>query len=109
MQKQGILYGVRHVGDRLIQAQLRCHCFDARSCMQAVTIDDVVCVINSGRHKEKSYDPYTSVSTLQGAWISKASERQRRGRAGRCQQAGPQGLLVSACGWQSTCLPGASL
>ena len=56
--------------------------------MQAVTIDDVVCVINSGRHKEKSYDPYTSVSTLQGAWISKASERQRRGRAGRCQEVG---------------------
>ncbi len=54
---------------------------------QAVTIDDVVCVINSGRHKEKSYDPYTNVSTLQAAWVSKASERQRRGRAGRCQQA----------------------
>lgn len=54
--------------------------------VQAVTIDDIVCVINSGRHKEKSYDPYTNVSTLQSAWISKASERQRRGRAGRCQQ-----------------------
>ncbi|GAB4819950.1 hypothetical protein N2152v2_006996 [Parachlorella kessleri] len=51
----------------------------------AITIDDVVCVINSGRLKEKSYDPYTNVSTLQAAWISKASERQRRGRAGRCQ------------------------
>lgn len=25
----------------------------------AVTIDDCVCVINSGRVKEKSYDPYT--------------------------------------------------
>ncbi len=31
----------------------------------AITIDDVVCVINSGRLKEKSFDPYTSVSTLQ--------------------------------------------
>lgn len=51
----------------------------------AVTIDDVVCVIDSGRLKEKSYDPFTGVSTLQSAWISKASERQRRGRAGRCQ------------------------
>ena len=57
--------------------------------MQAVTIDDIVCVINSGRHKEKSYDPYTNVSTLQATWISKASERQRRGRAGRCQQVPP--------------------
>ena len=51
----------------------------------AITIDDVVCVIDSGRLKEKSYDAFTGVSTLQGAWISKASERQRRGRAGRCQ------------------------
>jgi HrpA-like RNA helicase len=51
----------------------------------AITIDDVVCVIDAGRLKEKSYDAYTGVSTLQTAWISKASERQRRGRAGRCQ------------------------
>mmetsp|Transcript_19169 Transcript_19169/g.45715 ORF Transcript_19169/g.45715 Transcript_19169/m.45715 type:complete len:1156 (-) Transcript_19169:153-3620(-) len=51
----------------------------------AITIEDVVCVIDSGRLKEKSYDPYTGVSTLQSAWISKASERQRRGRAGRCR------------------------
>ena len=51
----------------------------------AITIDDVVVVVDSGRLKEKSYDAYTGVSTLQSAWISKASERQRRGRAGRCQ------------------------
>lgn len=36
----------------------------------AVTIDDITCVINSGRVKEKSYDPYTNVSTLQTTWIS---------------------------------------
>jgi len=51
----------------------------------AITIDDVVCVIDSGRLKEKSYDAFTGVSTLQAAWISKASEKQRRGRAGRCR------------------------
>ncbi|XP_008806703.2 DExH-box ATP-dependent RNA helicase DExH6-like isoform X2 [Phoenix dactylifera] len=51
----------------------------------AVTIDDVVYVINSGRMKEKSYDPYNNVSTLQSSWVSKASARQREGRAGRCQ------------------------
>ena len=49
----------------------------------AVTIDDVVMVINSGKVKENSYDPYTGVATLQSTWICKASERQRRGRAGR--------------------------
>ncbi|GAV60000.1 DEAD domain-containing protein/Helicase_C domain-containing protein/R3H domain-containing protein/HA2 domain-containing protein/OB_NTP_bind domain-containing protein/Ank_2 domain-containing protein [Cephalotus follicularis] len=51
----------------------------------AITIDDVVYVINSGRMKEKSYDPYNNVSTLQSSWISKASAKQREGRAGRCQ------------------------
>uniref|UniRef100_A0ACD5VVA8 Uncharacterized protein n=1 Tax=Avena sativa TaxID=4498 RepID=A0ACD5VVA8_AVESA len=51
----------------------------------AVTIDDVVFVIDTGRMKEKSYDPYNNVSTLQTSWVSRASARQREGRAGRCQ------------------------
>lgn len=51
----------------------------------SVTIDDVVYVIDSGRIKEKSYDPYKNVSTLHSSWISKASAKQREGRAGRCQ------------------------
>ncbi|KAK2976169.1 hypothetical protein RJ640_019455, partial [Escallonia rubra] len=51
----------------------------------AITIDDVVYVIDSGRMKEKSYDPYNNVSTLHSSWISKASAKQREGRAGRCQ------------------------
>ncbi|KAL5057592.1 hypothetical protein RYX36_029196 [Vicia faba] len=51
----------------------------------AVTIDDIVYVIDSGRMKKKSYDPYNNVSTLQSSWISKASAKQREGRAGRCQ------------------------
>lgn len=51
----------------------------------SVTIDDVVYVIDSGRMKEKSYDPYNNVSTLHSSWVSKASAKQREGRAGRCQ------------------------
>ncbi|KAL5057590.1 hypothetical protein RYX36_029194, partial [Vicia faba] len=51
----------------------------------AVTIDDIVYVIDSGQMKKKSYDPYNNVSTLQSSWISKASAKQREGRAGRCQ------------------------
>eukprot|EP00899_Mesostigma_viride_P000705 jgi/Mesvir1/10635/Mv09273-RA.1 len=49
----------------------------------SVTIDDVVYVINSGRVKEKSYDPHTATATLQLEWISRANEKQRKGRAGR--------------------------
>ncbi|KAK4278921.1 hypothetical protein QN277_016695 [Acacia crassicarpa] len=51
----------------------------------AITIDDVVYVIDTGRMKEKSYDPYNNVQTLQSSWVSKASAKQREGRAGRCQ------------------------
>ena len=80
----------------------------------AVTIDDVVCVVNSGRLKEKNYDPYTAVATLQAAWISRASERQRCGRAGRCQPVGgpaplfapwmPDAGLSSRCRVAGACL-----
>ncbi|XP_061357647.1 DExH-box ATP-dependent RNA helicase DExH6-like isoform X2 [Gastrolobium bilobum] len=51
----------------------------------AVTIDDIVYVIDTGRIKEKSYDPYKNLLTLQSSWISKASAKQREGLAGRCQ------------------------
>jgi len=51
----------------------------------SITIDDIVYVLNSGRHKEKSFDAHSAMSTLQTEWISKNSERQRKGRAGRCQ------------------------
>ena len=51
----------------------------------SLTIDDVVFVIDAGRVKEKIYDEETGVGTLQAVWVSKASARQRRGRAGRCR------------------------
>ncbi|KAL6604170.1 P-loop containing nucleoside triphosphate hydrolase protein [Neocallimastix sp. 'constans'] len=49
----------------------------------SVTIDDVVFVIDCGKHKEKIYDPVTNLSNLEVTWISKANSRQRMGRAGR--------------------------
>ncbi|KAJ7559257.1 hypothetical protein O6H91_04G075900 [Diphasiastrum complanatum] len=51
----------------------------------SITIDDVLYVIDTGRHKEMKYDPNNGLSSLQEAWISKASAKQRRGRAGRVQ------------------------
>lgn len=35
--------------------------------------------VDSGRVKEKAYDPFLKLCTLQPTWISKASARQRRG------------------------------
>ena len=49
----------------------------------SVTIDDVAFVVDTGRMKEKSYDPHLKTSTLQPVWISAASAKQRAGRAGR--------------------------
>lgn len=43
----------------------------------------VVFVVDSGKHKEKTYDAHAKVSCLLPAWVSLAATRQRRGRAGR--------------------------
>uniref|UniRef100_A0A3B5AQ11 RNA helicase n=1 Tax=Stegastes partitus TaxID=144197 RepID=A0A3B5AQ11_9TELE len=51
----------------------------------SITINDVVFVINSGKVKEKSFDPLSHVSMLKTVWTSKASALQRKGRAGRCR------------------------
>ena len=49
----------------------------------SLTIEDVTVVINSGKMKEKEYDPYLKLTFLKSSWVSKASARQRKGRAGR--------------------------
>jgi len=51
----------------------------------SVTIDDVTVVINTGRVKEKVYDPHLKLSYLKSTYVSKASANQRKGRAGRTQ------------------------
>ncbi|RUP47114.1 hypothetical protein BC936DRAFT_146116 [Jimgerdemannia flammicorona] len=49
----------------------------------SITIDGVVYVIDSGRVKETQYDPANNMTNLVETWTSRASARQRRGRAGR--------------------------
>ena len=49
----------------------------------SITIEDVVYVIDAGRVKENRYDADARMATLEEAWVSRASARQRRGRAGR--------------------------
>ena len=49
----------------------------------SITIDDVAVVIDAGRLKEKQYDPHVKLAYLKSTWISRASARQRKGRAGR--------------------------
>ncbi|KAI5084872.1 hypothetical protein GOP47_0001041 [Adiantum capillus-veneris] len=49
----------------------------------SVTIDDVVYVVDSGKMKEKQYNPALNMNILRVQWTSQASARQRQGRAGR--------------------------
>ncbi|XP_050211111.1 DExH-box ATP-dependent RNA helicase DExH7, chloroplastic isoform X2 [Mercurialis annua] len=49
----------------------------------SITIDDVVYVIDCGKHKENRYNPQKKLTSMVEDWISQANARQRRGRAGR--------------------------
>ena len=51
----------------------------------SITIDDCVCVVDSGRVKENRYDTEKNMATLLECWVAQASAKQRRGRAGRVQ------------------------
>lgn len=49
----------------------------------SITIEDVVYVVDTGRVKENRRDEINETPTLVECWVSRASAKQRRGRAGR--------------------------
>ena len=49
----------------------------------SVTIPGIRYVVDSGRSKERLFEPFSGVQSFQVSWISKASAAQRSGRAGR--------------------------
>jgi ATP-dependent RNA helicase DHX57 len=49
----------------------------------SITIDDCVFVVDSGRMKEKAFDPVRNMESLDTVWVSRANALQRKGRAGR--------------------------
>ncbi|KAF1807654.1 putative ATP-dependent RNA helicase DHX34 [Mucor lusitanicus] len=49
----------------------------------SITIDGIRFIIDSGKVKEMNHDPASKLSRLSEFWISKASAKQRTGRAGR--------------------------
>ncbi|KAI5860812.1 P-loop containing nucleoside triphosphate hydrolase protein [Durotheca rogersii] len=51
-----------------------------------ITIPDVTCVIDSGKHREMRFDERRQLSRLIDTFISRANAKQRRGRAGRVQE-----------------------
>jgi len=51
----------------------------------SLTIEGVICVIDSGLEKQLRYDPTSGMTRLETSAISRASADQRKGRAGRTQ------------------------
>mmetsp|Transcript_22420 Transcript_22420/g.76149 ORF Transcript_22420/g.76149 Transcript_22420/m.76149 type:complete len:1472 (+) Transcript_22420:20-4435(+) len=49
----------------------------------SVTLEDVTVVVDTGRVKEMQYDARRQMASLVEGWVSKASAKQRAGRAGR--------------------------
>uniref|UniRef100_A0A4W3H8A4 Putative ATP-dependent RNA helicase DHX57 n=1 Tax=Callorhinchus milii TaxID=7868 RepID=A0A4W3H8A4_CALMI len=63
----------------------------------SVTIDDVVYVIDSGKMKEKRYDPCKGMESLEDSCVSRANAQQRKGRAGRVASGVCFHLFTSHC------------
>ncbi|KAK4205523.1 putative ATP-dependent RNA helicase [Triangularia verruculosa] len=51
-----------------------------------ITIPDVTCVIDTGKHREMRFDERRQLSRLIDTFISRANAKQRLGRAGRVQE-----------------------
>ncbi|KIL70700.1 hypothetical protein M378DRAFT_194963 [Amanita muscaria Koide BX008] len=51
-----------------------------------VTIPDITCVIDTGKHREMRFDEKRQISRLIETYVAKSNAAQRRGRAGRVQQ-----------------------
>ncbi|KAH6917258.1 pre-mRNA-splicing factor ATP-dependent RNA helicase prp22 [Coprinopsis sp. MPI-PUGE-AT-0042] len=51
-----------------------------------ITIPDITCVIDSGKHREMRFDEKRQISRLVESFIAKSNAAQRRGRAGRVQR-----------------------
>ncbi|KAJ2920247.1 hypothetical protein MD484_g9, partial [Candolleomyces efflorescens] len=51
-----------------------------------ITIPDITCVIDTGKHREMRFDEKRQISRLIETFISKSNAAQRRGRAGRVQR-----------------------
>ncbi|KAF9512352.1 hypothetical protein BS47DRAFT_1330374 [Hydnum rufescens UP504] len=50
-----------------------------------ITIPDITCVIDSGKHREMRFDEKRQISRLVETYIARSNAAQRRGRAGRVQ------------------------
>ncbi|KZV88269.1 P-loop containing nucleoside triphosphate hydrolase protein [Exidia glandulosa HHB12029] len=50
-----------------------------------ITIPDITCVIDTGKHREMRFDEKRQISRLVDTFVARSNAAQRRGRAGRVQ------------------------
>lgn len=62
----------------------------------SITIPNVVYVVDTGRVKEKRFDPERHLSSLVSAWVGTSNLNQRAGRAGRHRPGEYYGVLSKA-------------
>jgi len=70
--------------------------FSANIAETSITIPDVVYVVNTGKVKEKRYDPERHMSSLISVWVGSSNLNQRAGRAGRHRAGEYYGLVSKA-------------
>ncbi|WFD31604.1 RNA helicase [Malassezia sp. CBS 17886] len=87
--QQAVFEPVRHAGIRRI-------ILSTNIAETSITIPDVVFVVDSGRVKEKRYDPERRLSSLVSAWVGTSNLNQRAGRAGRHRPGEYYGVLSKA-------------
>jgi len=63
----------------------------------SVTIEDIVYVVDTGKHKERRYDANRSMSMLVEDSVSVANANQRKGRAGRVREGICYALYTRDC------------
>jgi ATP-dependent RNA helicase DHX29 len=63
----------------------------------SVTIEDIVYVIDTGKHKERRHDASRSMSMLVEDSVSVANANQRKGRAGRVREGTCYALYTRQC------------
>ncbi|SPO41704.1 related to ATP-dependent RNA helicase [Pseudozyma flocculosa] len=87
--QQAVFEPVRHAGIRRI-------ILATNIAETSITIPDVVYVVDTGRVKEKRFDPERHLSSLVSAWVGTSNLNQRAGRAGRHRPGEYYGVLSKA-------------
>lgn len=88
-EQQAVFEPVRHKGIRRI-------ILATNIAETSITIPDVVYVVDTGRVKEKRFDPERHLSSLVSAWVGTSNLNQRAGRAGRHRAGEYFGVLSKA-------------